>query len=239
MSAVETRLLELARLDGFSEQQAQQYQDEFARAYNHYRPYVQKVCKSIAGDELGVSEDLMQETMLKVHRHLDQFRGDCGFQTWLNRVAANVCLDHIRKNARRKELLEAAERWACSEAVTEMEQAAISKIDFDKLLILLAPGQRKKVLMYDIFGLNHREIAQAMGTTEDTARAHHRQAIQRAKDITNEEKHKDNHRHNRRTDRDRADAGSEGDCSGRSGCKPCVGHCTRGSGGHPGTAARS
>jgi RNA polymerase sigma-70 factor, ECF subfamily len=38
------------------------------------------------------AEDLAQEICLRVIRRLSTFKGDCAFETWLYRVALNVCL---------------------------------------------------------------------------------------------------------------------------------------------------
>jgi RNA polymerase sigma-70 factor (ECF subfamily) len=43
------------------------------------------------------AEDVAQETWLAVHSHLAQFRGECGFRTWLWRIAQNQSLLHLRR----------------------------------------------------------------------------------------------------------------------------------------------
>jgi RNA polymerase sigma-70 factor (ECF subfamily) len=45
--------------------------------------------------------DVLQDTFLQVHRHLDAFRGDAKFSTWLYRIATNAALMHRRSRARR------------------------------------------------------------------------------------------------------------------------------------------
>lgn len=47
------------------------------------------------------AEDAMQETFLKAHRHLGEFRGDSRFSTWLVRIAVNESLGKLRQ--RRKD----------------------------------------------------------------------------------------------------------------------------------------
>jgi len=41
--------------------------------------------------------DLAQETFVNAHRALPTFRGESGFKTWLMRIAANRCKDHLKK----------------------------------------------------------------------------------------------------------------------------------------------
>jgi RNA polymerase sigma-70 factor (ECF subfamily) len=45
--------------------------------------------------------DAVQDTFLQIYQHLNSFRGDARFSTWLYRVATNVCLMRRRAQARR------------------------------------------------------------------------------------------------------------------------------------------
>src|SRR6185436_20807916 len=45
--------------------------------------------------------DVVQETFLQVYRHLETFRGDARFSTWVYRIATNAGLMHRRAQARR------------------------------------------------------------------------------------------------------------------------------------------
>src|SRR5262245_11388989 len=47
------------------------------------------------------AEDLAQEVFVTVFRHIDQFRGDAKFSTWLYRIAANHCKNRIKYLSRR------------------------------------------------------------------------------------------------------------------------------------------
>jgi RNA polymerase sigma-70 factor (ECF subfamily) len=51
------------------------------------------------------ARDLYQEAFLKVYRSIRQFRQESKFSTWLYRVVVNVCLDHLRRQKTRKEVL--------------------------------------------------------------------------------------------------------------------------------------
>src|SRR5258708_9035111 len=43
------------------------------------------------------AEDVLQETFLKAYEHLDQFKGDARFYTWIVRIAVNQALMKLRK----------------------------------------------------------------------------------------------------------------------------------------------
>ncbi|TXI51433.1 MAG: sigma-70 family RNA polymerase sigma factor [Lysobacter sp.] len=45
----------------------------------------------------GDAEDLCQETFLRVHRYLDQYRFDSALRTWIGRIAYSVALRHLER----------------------------------------------------------------------------------------------------------------------------------------------
>ena len=58
-----------------------------------------RVCWHYTGDREAAS-DCGQDTMVRVWRGLEKYHGDCAFETWVYRVAANCCLDYLRKKKR-------------------------------------------------------------------------------------------------------------------------------------------
>ncbi|MBD0372391.1 MAG: sigma-70 family RNA polymerase sigma factor [Pyrinomonadaceae bacterium] len=48
----------------------------------------------------GDAEDLSQEVWLKVYRHLESFRGESSFYTWLRQITVNTFLNHRRSSIR-------------------------------------------------------------------------------------------------------------------------------------------
>jgi RNA polymerase sigma-70 factor (ECF subfamily) len=55
-------------------------------------------CRLANDTEAG---DIVQDVFLRIYQHLDSFRGESRFSTWLYRVATNVCLMRRRTQARR------------------------------------------------------------------------------------------------------------------------------------------
>jgi len=60
-------------------------------------PHVSKFLIKLCGDET-LSEDLIQETLLKLVRSIDRFdfNGKISFSTWVMTIAKNCYLDHLR-----------------------------------------------------------------------------------------------------------------------------------------------
>ncbi len=52
------------------------------------------------GNDHSTSEDIFQETWIKVIKHVGNFRGDAKFSTWLFQIARNLCIDAGRMKKR-------------------------------------------------------------------------------------------------------------------------------------------
>jgi RNA polymerase sigma-70 factor (ECF subfamily) len=120
------------------------------------------------------AEDLLQDIFLAAHRKLDSFRGDSALGTWLYRLATNLCLDHLRSRAARSSgvtdplddeigLADAGSRGLAERAVTRM--------DLERALARLPEGCRAAFVLHDIEGLEHREVAEALGIAEGTSKS--------------------------------------------------------------------
>src|SRR5919109_5604845 len=48
-----------------------------------------------------VAEDIAQEVFLRAYRAIPRFRGEASFYSWLYRIAINLCLNHLRRQANR------------------------------------------------------------------------------------------------------------------------------------------
>jgi RNA polymerase sigma-70 factor, ECF subfamily len=72
----------------------------FRELAERYRRRLYAVCFRVLGSAVD-AEDAAQETLLKLARSADGFRGDAKLSTWLYRIARNVCTDRVRYEARR------------------------------------------------------------------------------------------------------------------------------------------
>lgn len=120
------------------------------------------------------AEDLLQEIFLSAHRKLDGFRGESALGTWLYRLATNHCLDFLRSRASRArqvtETLDEDPGWYEPGRAGLAEQT-VSKMDLERAVAQLPEGCRAAFLLHDVQGLEHREVAEALGIAEGTSKS--------------------------------------------------------------------
>ena len=137
----------------------------FRELYRAHTPRLYSfVLRILAGDERD-AEDAVQETWIRAVEALGRFRWEARFGTWLTGIGLNVCRNQIRRSSRRREV---GENAAPAPARKRPDD---ERIDLERALGLLPPGQREVVVLHDVEGWKHREIAERLGVTEGTSKS--------------------------------------------------------------------
>ena len=71
-------------------------QSAFAELVNRYERKIYRLAKNITRNDED-AEDVLQDAFLKAYTHLDSFKGDSKFYTWIVRIAVNEALMRLRK----------------------------------------------------------------------------------------------------------------------------------------------
>lgn len=120
------------------------------------------------------AEDLLQEIFLSAHRKLEGFRGESALGTWLYRLATNHCLDHLRSRAARMNQVTDAlddEPSMANVGSRGLAEQTVTKMDLERALARLPEGCRAAFVLHDVEGLEHREVAEALGIAEGTSKS--------------------------------------------------------------------
>ena len=147
--------------------------DAFEELYAAHAGKLFSVACRMLGNQSD-AEDILQEIFLSAHRKLDGFRGDAALGTWLYRLAMNQCLDHLRsRSARTSQVTDVLEdEPALYEAGSPgLAEQTVAKMDIERALAQLPAGCRAVFVLHDIEGLEHREVAEALGIAEGTSKS--------------------------------------------------------------------
>jgi RNA polymerase sigma-70 factor, ECF subfamily len=163
MTATDARLVERAR-----EGDSGAFE---ALVRRHYRPAFVAALGELG--EASDAEDVCQDAFITALERLEECRDPDRFQAWLLRIVRNRARDiRRRRQVRLAQPLEAA--WSTagdSDPALDLQRSDLR----DRLLAALArlpDVQRKVVLMYDLEGWPHREIAEQLELKEGTVRSH-------------------------------------------------------------------
>ena len=114
-------------------------------------------------------QEVLQEISLALWQALPKFRGDGSLKAFVARVAQNRAVTHVAKAAALPRKAELDERLACAadgpEKSLEKEQQREMLLDAVRTL----PLGLRQVTTLALEGFSHREIAEALGITENNA----------------------------------------------------------------------
>ena len=112
----------------------------------------------------ALAEDLLQDTLIAMYEHLDDFRGEAPFGVWVRSIAVSRCLMAFRSPWHRARV--ALESWTeDGRAAGESAARTSDLIDVERALAKLAPLTRAVVWLYDVEGWSHEEIARVFDRT--------------------------------------------------------------------------
>jgi RNA polymerase sigma-70 factor, ECF subfamily len=133
--------------------------------YDRYAPRLRRSVARWTRDA-DTADDVCQEAWLRAYRALPGFRGDADFGTWLHSIARNLAFGRGRTEGRRDELL------ACNPMPTTTRAQPVElKVDLERAVAALPPGMREILLLHDVEGWKHAEIAAALGIAEGTSKS--------------------------------------------------------------------
>lgn len=139
----------------------------FRELYRRHTPRIHRFVVRLLGGRPH-AEDVLQETWLRAARALADFRFEARLRTWLMGVALNVC----RELSRRREL-DVPIETAPAEAEGDDRRAGspLERIDLEATIATLPAGFRQVLLLHDLEGHTHREIALLLGIEEGTSKS--------------------------------------------------------------------
>jgi RNA polymerase sigma-70 factor (ECF subfamily) len=146
-----------------------------AKVYNYINRMVHNVLDA---------EDLTQETFVRAYMSIGSFQSRASLNTWLFRIATNLCIDYSRKNKKAAGMtISLSQENADDESDTEREipdavfdpqRVLLNKelgARLDEALRQLPEKLRTVVLLHDIEGLPYEEIASIVGCPLGTVKS--------------------------------------------------------------------
>ena len=157
-----------------------------AAAYEQlYRLHVSRVyalCARLCGDR-DRGKELAQDAFVQAWHKLAHLAVDAAFPAWLYRIAVNVAITALRRNSR---------QWSREIGVDDLEEFEAGgarresvglRIDLERAIARLPDRARAVLVLHDIEGYGHAEIASQMQITAGTSKAHLHRARQLLREV--------------------------------------------------------
>jgi RNA polymerase sigma factor (sigma-70 family) len=137
-------------------------EDAFRALYRRHTPRLRMMVLRLLGFRDADADDVIQETWLAACRTLHTYRGDAKFGTWLTTIGM--------RNARSRLTLGAE---TDDDALAALESPAVDgdHIDIERAIARLPDHQRVVLVLHDVEGFTHEEIATHMGVATGTSKA--------------------------------------------------------------------
>ena len=146
----------------------------FETIYRRYRRASYTLALRVLG-EAAAAEDVVQDVFVRLFDAIKRFRGDAPFGAWLRRMVANATVDELRRR-----------RWLDDSVAPETFAASPVSMGLPEqqaeawaLLQRVPPVARAVLVLHEVEGYTHKEMAQMFGQSESysksiLARALHR-----------------------------------------------------------------
>ena len=152
--------------------------DELVR---RYQTRIYSLAYNMTGSKED-AEDMVQDVFVKAYSSLKNFRGTSSFYTWIYRIAINRTINFVKKRKKRQAMslddvdggIERDPAYVeLSARESPVRDASLSELQekLNKALLTLSEKHRTVVVLHDIQGLPHDDIARMTGCSEGTVRS--------------------------------------------------------------------
>jgi RNA polymerase sigma-70 factor (ECF subfamily) len=128
------------------------------------------------------ANDLVQEAFIKAYKSIGSFKCESSFYTWVYRIAVNRTINHLKRRKNRNHFslddvdtnIQADPDFVeLMSHVTPRREAGLTELQekLNEALQKLSEPHRAVVVMHDVQGMTHADIAKVMKCSEGTVRS--------------------------------------------------------------------
>ncbi len=143
----------------------------FEQLYRSHCDRIHALCWRMCGGDRALAEDMVQEAFVRAWNKLHLFRGESKFGTWLHRLTVNVVLSDRRIRVKRVHREQEFDGDLERVLVGERDVFAGLRKDLEAAIAGLPERARTVLVLYDIEGYQHNEIAEMTGMAVGSSKA--------------------------------------------------------------------
>lgn len=155
-------------------------EEAFRSLYGAHEARLFRLALRMSGGVDADAEDVVQEAWRRAIRGLADFERRSSLGTWLSSIVVRCALERYR-----------ADRRPLETSVTEVpvgsgEPATSSRLDLERAFERLPPGFRAVLVLHDLEGYRHADIASLLGVSEGTSKSQLSRARARMRELLGE-----------------------------------------------------
>ena len=116
-------------------------------------------------------EDVLQDSFVKIFKHISSYRQDFSFEGWMRRIVVNTAITHYRKNQKHTHHLDVVEMPATPRDLENQHDPEFTADELERAIAQLPIGYRTVFCLYVIEGFKHHEIAEQLGVDVNTSKS--------------------------------------------------------------------
>jgi RNA polymerase sigma factor (sigma-70 family) len=137
----------------------------FRTLYQRHTPRLRMMLARLLGAQRGELEDVLQETWLAGCRGIHRFRGEAQFSTWLTTIGVRTVRGRLRLNGGEIDEVSLDDQIAASPPAS-----MATVMDLERAIERLPDHQRVVLVLHDVEGFTHEEIATQLGVAAGTSK---------------------------------------------------------------------
>lgn len=143
----------------------------FEALYRRHLGRVHGVIARLVGGAGARAEDLTQEAFVRAWQALPGYRFESRFSTWLHRLAVNTALMELRSRRSRPGEDEDESVFDTLGAADSAGHGTALRTDLERAVATLPPRARAVLVLHDVEGWKHEEIATELGMAVGSSKA--------------------------------------------------------------------
>jgi len=144
---------------------------------DRHKDLVYRVAMQITKNSDDAS-DVLQDAFLKVYDSINAFRQESAFETWLYRIVVNLSIDAVKKRKRQQESMASLSEVSDVHQSQDIQQDPTRQAEKNELqewvtqaVNSLSIKHRSVVILHELEGLSHPQIADILDCSEGTVRS--------------------------------------------------------------------
>lgn len=135
-------------------------------------------------NDADLAADVVHDAWVRAVERAGRFEGRSAFRTWIVGIVVNLMREHRRRERHNDELdSDGQPQWDSTSQPAELEVAGVDPLDLEAAIAALPTGFRQILVLHDVEGFTHDEIATMLSIAPGTSKSQLARARHRVREV--------------------------------------------------------